>query len=133
MALGALVSSKFHLAFEITKPVPFTVPSGILLRIHSRPQQCRERRLQLRHLICHKYLLWHIVCVQPRGPSVGSPRHRKWHSISFNRCMGIVSALVATYGNTATSVPIFICAALFVAMAAVSVLFPFEPEHAQST
>lgn len=32
-------------------------------------------------------------------------------SVAFNRVMGIISAVVAISANTATSVPIFICAA----------------------
>lgn len=30
--------------------------------------------------------------------------------------MGLISAFVATYANTATSAPIYICAALYIAM-----------------
>ena len=32
-------------------------------------------------------------------------------SVSFNRVMGIISAVVGVYANTATAVPIYICAA----------------------
>ncbi|RMZ82913.1 hypothetical protein DV736_g6624, partial [Chaetothyriales sp. CBS 134916] len=48
-------------------------------------------------------------------------------AVACNRVMGLVSSFVAAYGNTATSVPIFVCAALYVVMAIVAVLFPFEP------
>jgi len=47
--------------------------------------------------------------------------------VACNRVMGILSAVIATVANTATSVPIYICAALYVAMAAVAIGFPFEP------
>jgi MFS family permease len=48
-------------------------------------------------------------------------------AVACNRIMGIMSAVIATYANTKTSVPIYICAALYVAMAAVAIAFPFEP------
>lgn len=48
-------------------------------------------------------------------------------AVACNRVMGIMSAVVATYANTKTSVPIYICACLYIAMAAVAVAFPFEP------
>jgi fucose permease len=48
-------------------------------------------------------------------------------AVACNRIMGILSAVIATVSNTETSAPIFICAALYIAMAAVAVAFPFEP------
>lgn len=48
-------------------------------------------------------------------------------AVACNRVMGIMSAVIATYANTESSVPIYICAALYVGMAAVAVAFPFEP------
>jgi MFS family permease len=48
-------------------------------------------------------------------------------AVVCNRIMGIMSAIVATYANTSTSVPIYVCAALYIAMAAVAISFPFEP------
>jgi sugar phosphate permease len=48
-------------------------------------------------------------------------------AVACNRIMGIISAIVATEADTATSAPLYICAALFVAAAIVSALFPFEP------
>lgn len=48
-------------------------------------------------------------------------------AVACNRVMGLVSAFVATYADTATSAPIYICAAMFIAMAAVSVALPYEP------
>jgi len=48
-------------------------------------------------------------------------------AIGFNRIMGIMSAIIATYADTSTPVPIFICAALYILMAVVAAAFPFEP------
>lgn len=53
-------------------------------------------------------------------------------AVALNRVMGIMSAIVATYANTSTPVPVYICAALFIVMAGVAALFPFEPQTAQS-
>jgi hypothetical protein len=41
--------------------------------------------------------------------------------------MGILSAVIATVADTGSAVPIYICAALYIFMAAVAVAFPFEP------
>jgi len=54
-------------------------------------------------------------------------------AVAFNRIMGILSAVIATVANTATPVPIYICAALYIAMAAVAVAFPFEPYGKRSS
>ena len=48
-------------------------------------------------------------------------------AVAFNRVMGILSAVIETVADTSTPAPIYLCAALFVAMAVVSALFPFEP------
>jgi len=54
-------------------------------------------------------------------------------SIGLNRIMGIMSAVIATYANTSTPVPIYICAALYIVMSIVSAAFPFEPMGARSS
>ena len=54
-------------------------------------------------------------------------------SIGLNRIMGIVSAGVATGANTATPVPIYICAALYIVMAGVAAVFPYEPMGRRSS
>ncbi|KAK4945872.1 Filamentous Growth Regulator [Elasticomyces elasticus] len=54
-------------------------------------------------------------------------------SIAFNRLMGIMSAVIATYANTATPVPIYLCAALYIVMAGVAAAFPFEPMGSRSS
>jgi MFS family permease len=48
-------------------------------------------------------------------------------AVACNRFMGIMSSIIATYANTETSAPIYVCAALYIGMAAVAALFPFEP------
>ncbi|KAF2731041.1 MFS general substrate transporter [Polyplosphaeria fusca] len=48
-------------------------------------------------------------------------------AIGWNRVMGILSAVIATVADTNTPVPIYICAALYIVMAGVAALFPFEP------
>ncbi|KAL0936751.1 membrane transporter (hexose transporter) [Colletotrichum truncatum] len=54
-------------------------------------------------------------------------------AVACNRLMGIVSAFVATAGDTTTVVPLYVCAALFGVMAGVSALFPFEPYGRRSS
>jgi MFS family permease len=54
-------------------------------------------------------------------------------AVACNRVMGIMSAVIATYANTTTSVPIYVCGALYVAMAAVAACFPFEPYGKRSS
>ncbi|KAJ4286691.1 Filamentous Growth Regulator [Kalmusia sp. IMI 367209] len=50
-------------------------------------------------------------------------------AVSGNRIMGILSAVIATYADrvkTATPVPIYICAALYVVMAGIAAIFPLR-------
>ncbi|PIA94424.1 putative MFS-type transporter [Cercospora beticola] len=54
-------------------------------------------------------------------------------SIGLNRLMGIMSAVVATFADTSTAVPIYICAALYIVMAMVAASFPFEPMGRRSS
>ncbi|OAA58482.1 Major facilitator superfamily domain, general substrate transporter [Niveomyces insectorum RCEF 264] len=54
-------------------------------------------------------------------------------AVACNRVMGILSAVIATVANTSTSAPIYVCAALFIAMALVSALLPFEPRGRRSS
>ncbi|WPH01544.1 Hypothetical protein R9X50_00439100 [Acrodontium crateriforme] len=54
-------------------------------------------------------------------------------SIGLNRLMGIMSAVVETYANAATPVPIYICACLYVVMAITTACFPFEPMGSRSS
>lgn len=54
-------------------------------------------------------------------------------AVACNRVMGVLSAVVATVADTSTPAPIYVCAALFVAMAGVSVGLPFEPRGRRSS
>ncbi|KAK1754377.1 hypothetical protein QBC47DRAFT_447307 [Echria macrotheca] len=54
-------------------------------------------------------------------------------AVACNRVMGILSAVIATVGNTSTSAPIFVCGGLLVAMGLVSAAFPFEPYGRRSS
>ncbi|KAF1989117.1 MFS general substrate transporter [Aulographum hederae CBS 113979] len=54
-------------------------------------------------------------------------------AIGLNRIMGIISAVIATVANTETAVPIYICAALYIAMAITAACFPFEPMGSRSS
>lgn len=69
-------------------------------------------------------------------PEVLPSAHRATGSgvaVACNRVMGVLSAVVATVADTSTPVPLYVCAALFVAMAGVSVGFPFEPRGRRSS
>jgi hypothetical protein len=48
-------------------------------------------------------------------------------TVACNRIMGIVAALIGTYADLTTSLPIYVCAASFAGLALLSFLFPFEP------
>ncbi|QUC16201.1 uncharacterized protein UV8b_00442 [Ustilaginoidea virens] len=54
-------------------------------------------------------------------------------AVACNRIMGIISAVVATEANTATSAPLYVCATMFIVAAIVSALFPFEPYGRRSS
>ncbi|PSN70487.1 membrane transporter [Corynespora cassiicola Philippines] len=54
-------------------------------------------------------------------------------AIGWNRVMGILSAVIATVADTGTPVPIYICAALYIVMAGVAAIFPFEPYGKRSS
>ncbi|CAF1183053.1 unnamed protein product [Rotaria sordida] len=48
-------------------------------------------------------------------------------TVACNRVMNIVAALIGTYADLSSSVPIYVCAAAFALLALLSFLFPFEP------
>ena len=54
-------------------------------------------------------------------------------TVACNRVMGIVAAIIGTYTNLETSLPIFVCAGSFAGLAFFSLLFPFEPRGRTST
>ncbi|UJR10787.1 hypothetical protein I4U23_014974 [Adineta vaga] len=47
-------------------------------------------------------------------------------TVACNRVMGIVAAIVGTYADLSSSIPIYVCAGSFGALALFSFLFPFE-------
>lgn len=53
-------------------------------------------------------------------------------AIAFNRLMGVMSVVIATFGKTSTSAPVFVCAALFGVLAVIAICFSFEPAHGRS-
>jgi len=69
-------------------------------------------------------------CLYAYTPEVLPSAHRATGygiAIGCNRVMGLISAFVATYANTATSAPVYLCAALYIAMALTAIAMPFEP------
>lgn len=54
-------------------------------------------------------------------------------AVACNRIMGILSAVIATVANTQTAAPIYVSGALYVAMAILAVMFPFEPYGKRSS
>ncbi|KAI9046792.1 hypothetical protein LZ554_009527 [Drepanopeziza brunnea f. sp. 'monogermtubi'] len=54
-------------------------------------------------------------------------------AVACNRAMGILSAVITAYADVTTSVPIYVCAALYIAMAAVAITFPLEPYGKRSS
>ena len=47
-------------------------------------------------------------------------------SVSCNRAMGAIAPVVAYYSDTATSVPVYVMAAVLGALAIISMLLPYE-------
>lgn len=75
-------------------------------------------------------------CLYAYTPEVLPSAHRasgNGISVACNRVMGIMSAVVASEADTATSAPIYVCAALFALLALTSALFPFEPYGRRSS
>ncbi|KAH7123052.1 major facilitator superfamily domain-containing protein [Dactylonectria macrodidyma] len=48
-------------------------------------------------------------------------------AVALNRVMGLISAFIAVEANTATVTPLYVSAALFVVLALVSAVLPYEP------
>ncbi|KAI1506392.1 MFS general substrate transporter [Biscogniauxia marginata] len=75
-------------------------------------------------------------CLYAYTPEVLPSAHRATGNgigVACNRAMGIVSAVVATAADTSTPVPMYVCAALYLAMAGVAAAFPFEPYGRRSS
>ncbi|ROV88773.1 hypothetical protein VPNG_10286 [Cytospora leucostoma] len=109
MVIGALVTMVFFFAFTAVRSeaqnVGFSCAIGFCLNIY-------------------------YGTLYAYTPEVLPSAHRATGNgiaVACNRVMGILSAIIATFADTSTSVPIYLCAALFVAMAGISAMFPFEP------
>lgn len=48
-------------------------------------------------------------------------------TLAFGRLASVASPLVATFGNNATSVPIWVCCALYVVIGIVAATLPYRP------
>lgn len=109
MVIGALVTMAFFFAYTQVRTQPENVGFGCAIGF----------ALNIYYGTLYAYT-----------PEVLPSAHRATGNgiaVACNRVMGIMSAVVATYANTETAVPIYVCAALYIAMAAVAVAFPFEP------
>ena len=70
----------------------------------------------------------HILKVLPsshRGTGNGT-------AVSCARVMGTVAVVIGSFSDKSSPQPIFVCAALFVVMAIVAAIAPYEPQHSQS-
>lgn len=115
MVIGALVTCAFFFAYTAVRTEPqnvgFSCAIGFCLNIY-------------------------YGTLYAYTPEVLPSAHRATGNgvaVACNRVMGILSAVIATVSNTSTPVPIYICAALFLAMAGVSAVFPFEPHGRRSS
>ncbi len=109
MVIGALVTCAFFFAYTAVRTEPqnigFSCAIGFCLNIY-------------------------YGTLYAYTPEVLPSAHRATGNgvaVACNRVMGILSAVIATVADTSTSAPIYVCAAVFVGMAIISALFPFEP------
>jgi hypothetical protein len=75
-------------------------------------------------------LFWYTGALFAYTPEVMPTAHRATgYGIGYglNRSMGIVCAVIGSSVDLSTSVPIYVCAALFGVLTAVSVVLPLEP------
>lgn len=131
MIIGALVTMAFFFAYTEVKSnaqnLGFTCAISFCLVGIPAPGAARL-------LICLQNIYYGTLYAYT--PEVLPSAHRgtgNGISIGLNRIMGIVSAGVATSANTATPVPIYICAALYIVMAVVAAFFPYEPMGRRSS
>lgn len=54
-------------------------------------------------------------------------------AVALNRIMGIISAVIGHVGGSGTVVPLYVCGGVFIAMAGISVVLPFEPQGGRSS
>ncbi|KAF5567547.1 synaptic vesicle transporter SV2 [Fusarium phyllophilum] len=109
MAIGALVTMAFFFAYTTIKTPAQNVALSCVIAF----------TLNIYYGTLYAYT-----------PEVLPSAHRATGNgiaVAGNRIMGLVSSFVAAYGNTATSVPIYVCAVLYIVMAIIAVILPFEP------
>jgi hypothetical protein len=131
MIIGALVTMAFFFAYTEVKSnaqnLGFTCAISFCLVCRSPPDIAPL-------LTCKQNIYYGTLYAYT--PEVLPSAHRgtgNGISIGLNRIMGIVSAGVATGANTSTPVPIYICAALYIVMAGVAAVFPYEPMGRRSS
>ncbi|KAG5800885.1 hypothetical protein H9Q69_000012 [Fusarium xylarioides] len=109
MAIGALVTMAFFFAYTAVKTPAQNVALSCVIAF----------TLNIYYGTLYAYT-----------PEVLPSAHRATGNgiaVAGNRIMGLVSSFVAAYGKTATSVPIYVCAVLYIVMAIIAVILPFEP------
>lgn len=102
-------------------------------------------------LTIQEYLLRNVVCIHTRSPAICPPRYRQWdryrpeqnHGYHVSCCCYLCGCGSSCNFNsradmlislqTSTPVPIYICAALYIVMAMVAAVFPFEPYGSRSS
>lgn len=98
MAIGALITMAFFFAYTDVRTAAENI--GFTCAIYF-------------------FLNIYYGCLYAYTPEVLPSAHRATGygiAIACNRVMGLVSAFVAQYSNTATSAPVYLCAALYIAM-----------------
>lgn len=82
-------------------------------------------------------LLWNIpnlsfvLTVRRYTPEVMPDKYRAIGcglTLASGRVASLTSPFIATWGDVSSSVPIFVCCGLFVAIGIVSLILPFEPQ-----
>lgn len=48
-------------------------------------------------------------------------------AVALNRVMGLLSAVISVTADSTTSTPLYVAAAIFIILAIISALLPFEP------
>ena len=101
MAIGALITMVFFFAYTAIKTAPENLG-----------------------FTCAIYFFVNVYygCLYAYTPEVLPSAHRATGygiAIGCNRVMGLVSAFVAAYANTATSAPIYLCACLYIVMVSI--------------
>lgn len=137
MVIGALVTCVFFFAYTQVSLFYFNQHSWIKAIVQANERQVRSQTQNTAFTCVINFCLnIYYGTLYAYTPEVLPSAHRgtgNGLAVSGNRIMGIISAVVATYSDTGTPVPIYICAALYVVMAGIAVCFPFEPYGRRSS